>query len=662
MEFIFMTLLLFGTAFAPGGSDSSDDDIDSIPDDDLTPDTSLLGTEAGDILDFDDFDGDTLEDATVETLAGDDLIDFLDQADVDAFAAGDVDTPESRINIVNSTINAGEGDDTIRASLDGSAINAGDGDDVVTVLGANDAEVSGGNGNDTITIAQAASDGIAVGGDDGDDIIDVTAAENVDVKGGLGNDTISFSGTSPTGTGYTQEVTGNNGEDTINYSGSGFASDSQTPIATGGEGADTFNLTIDEVIDPATVPATDISDDGTINLSTLTITDFEAGEDVLVIDGDAQGDDFTLTNANLTVDDALGDGTGSSIELTYESDTQATRIVSIGLAEAQLSWDDVTFSGEQIPTLTQTDAPTAEPFVFTEGDDEFVSGRDEGAFTGDTLDLGAGNDTLDLLTAADADQDSTFTAEATTFTGGEGNDAISVDLQNVRIEGNEGDDTIVARNANNTTVDGGAGSDTITVTANDSDPVTVLGGDGDDTITAVDIDNGSVDGGEGDDLITFSGEIEGGAGYVINVTGGAGEDTLAFERGAITEDIFSAQTILGGEDADRFELTLNEGSSDVSDGIDEVDGTYTLEVVNIGDFVTAEDVVVIDGTSQGDAFTLATARLETVAGADGDETSLILRYESDTELNREVVIGFGTAAVTFDDIAFVGSETPVIQA
>jgi Ca2+-binding RTX toxin-like protein len=307
-------------------------------------------------------------------------------------------------------------------------------------------------------------------------------------------------------------------------------------------------------------------------------------------------------------------------------------------------------------------------FEFTDGDDVFIAGTTEAEFTGDTVDMGAGNDTFDLLTSepvlvegAEGPNTIDFGIPATTVSGGDGDDVIMLRPQNITVEGNDGNDTIVAVNAAGATIDGGAGNDMITVTNPATSGVTVRGGEGEDIIDATQFDNGSVDGGAGNDTISFNGGNQGGAGYVKFVSGGEGDDTLNYVQGAPTNGTFEASTVTGDAGADTFNLTINEGE-DFTDA-PPIDETQTLPLINIGDFTTGEDMLVIDATSASDAFNLTTARLDAPdEDSESDQTSLILRYESDTEADRDVVIQLGTGPVVWDDISLIGVETPLLIA
>jgi hypothetical protein len=211
-------------------------------------------------------------------------------------------------------------------------------------------------------------------------------------------------------------------------------------------------------------------------------------------------------------------------------------------------------------------------------------------------------------------------------------------------------------------VNGGDGNDTLTGTQFSSDGLRLLGGAGDDIIDGRGIENGGISGGDGNDDITFAGTRDGGAGYVMSADGGAGDDTIRWVGGAL-ETRLDPSFMTGGEGADTFELILNQGAEFGENDGDPMlsdDGTAQLNSIDISDFDNSEDIIIVDGTASSDAYTFSTARLETFTDRfEEPYTALILRYESDTEDNRDVVVGLGTGAVTLDDITFTGGQTPM---
>ncbi|MGR3377356.1 calcium-binding protein [Salipiger abyssi] len=278
-----------------------------------------------------------------------------------------------------------------------------------------------------------------------------------------------------------------------------------------------------------------------------------------------------------------------------------------------------------------------------DNDNIIVSGT---AGTG-LIDGGEGNDLIDIAHGYD-----------TSVTGGDGNDTISFTPGGILVDGGDGDDLI--------TTDGeffGEAS-------------TIHGGDGDDTL-ASDALNTAVYGDAGNDVVMAFSQNWQGTAYYTSFDGGDGDDTIVIEENAITGgdpetgtfDGTYANTvndIFGGAGSDTFQATVNEGMLSESeipdyfiDNVLQEDGTLLLDVTRIADFEPGVDMVLIDGDPLDDGFTLSNARIEYTADAEGNAGSeVILRYESETDSARDVVITLDGATVTWDDIAFSGDQIP----
>jgi hypothetical protein len=149
-----------------------------------------------------------------------------------------------------------------------------------------------------------------------------------------------------------------------------------------------------------------------------------------------------------------------------------------------------------------------------QGNDTLVlSASNGGAFLNGNM----GNDVLTAIAAA--------TYSASSLLGGQGNDNITlgsataaVVAQGVRLEGNDGTDTItvaaLAGGSVGVTATGGSGNDTITA-ATAAIATALFGGDGNDTVTSDATGTGSISGGEGVDTLAVS---AGGGGTSIDVT------------------------------------------------------------------------------------------------------------------------------------------------
>ena len=120
---------------------------------------------------------------------------------------------------------------------------------------------------------------------------------------------------------------------------------------TGGDGADIFDLIVAPGgSDIPDTPPTAISmlADGTVQVDIGTITDFSAGEDLLLIDGATNASQFTL--AAIELEETAPDGAPLStvVRLVYEIDATdvANRDVILTLSGASgLTVDDVIVTG-----------------------------------------------------------------------------------------------------------------------------------------------------------------------------------------------------------------------------------------------------------------------------------------------------------------------------
>lgn len=333
------------------------------------------------------------------------------------------------------------------------------------------------------------------------------------------------------------------------------------------------------------------------------------------------------------------------------------------------------FSGDEAKASTEPDPePDPSPDPEPEPDTGLVSsgtvangsGSDE-TFTGDpdgdgqiddaTVNAGGGNDILDFY----IDEENGFTGE----------DPFPADVSGGSFNGEDGDDVISIFSTGGSTVSGGAGDDTITgvmmggeVYGNEGDDLIevsdysapnlfVDGGNGNDTIDAGGYEGSTVLGGAGDDEIiirlgTFDHEAD-------LISGGDGNDRIVFDGAPIS---FGAPASAeGGAGADVFDVRTSEGFEPVPAGLanDDVD---TREIVEFPDFEPGTDLLQVEAYTQGDTHALTSARMDEIDGT----TQVVLRYESDTLAEIEVVITLGTTGVTWDDVDFVGAEVPVLVA
>ncbi|APZ51300.1 calcium-binding protein [Salipiger abyssi] len=332
-----------------------------------------------------------------------------------------------------------------------------------------------------------------------------------------------------------------------------------------------------------------------------------------------------------------------------------------------------------------------ETITGTDGDDTIAGGPT------DLMDFivraGAGNDLIEI------EDEALYSGETQTDVRGEsGDDTIFAGslARHFELDGGEDNDNIIVSGTAGTgLIDGGDGNDTISFTpggilvdGGDGDDLittdgeffgevsTIHGGDGDDTL-ASDALNTAVYGDAGNDVVMAFSQNWQGTAYYTSFDGGDGDDTIVIEENAITGgdpetgtfDGTYANTvndIFGGAGSDTFQATVNEGMLSESeipdyfiDNVLQEDGTLLLDVTRIADFEPGVDMLLIDGDPLDDGFTLSNARIEYTADAEGNAGSeVILRYESETDSARDVVITLDGATVTWDDIAFSGDQIP----
>jgi Ca2+-binding RTX toxin-like protein len=304
----------------------------------------------------------------------------------------------------------------------------------------------------------------------------------------------------------------------------------------------------------------------------------------------------------------------------------------------------------------------------TEGDDhiKLIEGDPVDDAGPVTITGGDGDDLLDLFdptaSPSDIEPSSSYVYTNAFIDGGDGDDTISVSAYFSTINGGDGDDVINIFGVGGSSIfNGGDGNDTITGYSLYQDSTYIVGGAGDDVIDVTGMDNVGANGGTGDDHILVSGANQIGAGYNIFANGSEGEDTISFIGSAVTEsDHFEAMSVHGGAGADLFELTFDEGGEIPTDRGIVITDPAVLDLIVLDDFVPGEDHISIEPTTLNSAFDITQARLEEDAST--GTTELIISYESDTEIDREVVITINALGVSFDDITFVGVEEASLTA
>ena len=289
-------------------------------------------------------------------------------------------------------------------------------------------------------------------------------------------------------------------------------------------------------------------------------------------------------------------------------------------------------------------------FQGTAGDDIFEFPEEFDRVIGIEISAAAGDDIIDLLdpSGEQASFNSDYITQGT-FSGGDGNDTIRVASTNSTVSGGSSDDVIYVESAAETLITGDAGDDSISG-FQVSDLVSIEGGAGNDTIDAREMSTVIANGGEDDDQIYITARALAGTGYTTFADGGAGDDTIFVEGEAFPLTGIHAINAAGGTGSDVFDLTFDEGSLTTN--------TASWGAVSINDFEPSVDMVIVELQILNASFEVTEARLEEDAST--GITQLIISYESDTELDRDVSIVIQATGVTWDDITFEGDNVPPV--
>ena len=316
MELALLSMLLLGASlpvFASFGGSAAEDPPDPDADSQRTTDDDDAGARPN-LLDFAEDDGpaatadaagadgkvppdhaggpgnDTLTgtgDDVVRGRSGDDSLTGFDDAEVWGGTGDDqVDVfGDYGLATDGSVGHGGQGDDTLRAEGYGALVQGDRGDDTLYV--AQDAFGNGGRGDDTVRVSEDATGRGGRGEDlmlatDGGDAFGgagrdfMVASTGTDVFGGQGDDWISVHGDFYPPHGDTSDAFGGAGDDLFAMS--------RGAIATGGEGADNFVVFARETLNENPFPD-----------ARVTISDFDAATDRILVDVDQPVTSFTLT-------------------------------------------------------------------------------------------------------------------------------------------------------------------------------------------------------------------------------------------------------------------------------------------------------------------------------------------------------------------------------
>ncbi len=626
------------------------------------------------------------------TIAGGadaDTFNFNAGSDVGITVAGNAGDDDFNVNVVNANagIDGDGGDDTLNFDTLATAVSltldaASDGfdgdallnsiaaffdidtfigtssDDAFAVNAAGAADISAGEGADTITLAGDLSGTVL--GEDGADIFNVTAAQTLaDLQGQGGDDSFTFSAAVADGT-----LAGGADADTFTF----LAGSDVATTAAGNAGDDAFQV---NAANASLVTDGDAGDD------TLTFAGF-AGPVNVDLAAAADGFDGTVTGVIGSFDD-IDNVVGSAADDTFTVSAAGSADLVGGAGAdtfnlaADLSGSVAGDGGADIVNITA--AQTSADVATGGGDDVFnlsatVGGTLAGDAANDTFNFNAGSD---VASAAGGAGDDTFAVNAgnagLAIEGGAGTNqltlaglgtAATLNLSATAAEGFGGDVAtgIVGSFNDISEFEATALNDTVNITA--AGAANVAAGDGADTFNIAGDLTGSAAGDDGAD--------------VFNVTGA---QTLADLRGDAGDDVFNVSAAMGGVaagDADNDTFNLNAGSDVVG-----LDGGAGDDIFNVN---VANSSAVIDGAAGDDTLSFATlgsgvdvtlAAAGTTDGFDGSEAGLTVLSFADidnltTTANDDTITVSAagaadlTAGAGADTINLAGDLTGVVLA
>ncbi|MBW3042877.1 DUF4214 domain-containing protein [Prochlorococcus marinus] len=468
------------------------------------------------------------------------------------------------------------------------------------VGGSVDLTVTGGAGNDSLTLTANTGQNLSVSGGAGDDTITNTALAITDtVDGGDGTDTIVTNNAVAIVLDNATRTTFTNVEAiTINNEFDGSLS---TQLIA--ESIDTVNLTLANanIIDSAET-ITGGAGSFTVNIGNTST--------------DANG----VLAAALTVADT-GSATTDSLTIANKAKTSAGANVDIFGATAFTStgYENVT-----IDTGTGSGADQLDITTLTITPDSITG-------TAVSLTL-TGTNAIDIATSLTTTATGLMTVDASGLTAQDtGTDTlvISVTAQGTSgtasITGSSGEDTIIVGNFAST-IKGGDGNDSLVGgTANDA----IYGGDGNDTITGSG-GNDIYDGGAGDDSFTVQGTS-------VNLDAGSGNDTVNMDA-----TLSSGDTVKGGAGTDILAID-SAATATSSEG---VTGFETLRV----DSELSQDMVQFTNNSGFTRIEMNHAGTVSITNASNTVTEFSVRDQGASD------------TTTFDRLLDNSSNTLTVQA
>ena len=394
-------------------------------------------------------------------------------------------TGATTLNITGTTaINVG----TLAAikTLDGSKHVPTDNVGITATLSASAVTVSGGAGNDSITISSTGSDNVAGGG--GNDTIVFSNAGGLSltdtIDGGAGTDTLRA---------VTADLTGISGSAPASFLITNVETLQATNAFTGTLRAPNISASVNRVNLAPIATGTAVGG-GTIvgPAGAFTVALGGTATGVTYVAGDALNAGLTITATGTATTDSL---TLNNVLLTNQAGGSALNVFA-NQSVAINGYESVTLSTGTVGGVANTiTALTVTPDIGGTAR-VTVSGANGLTFAGvvsaDSLDASALSGAISMANVANtattvrggtgSDTLRGNAALANSITGGAGDDAITGGAGNDTLVGGDGVDTLTA-NAGNDSISGGVGNDTIVMGGNLSSGDTIDGGDGTDTMT-----------------------------------------------------------------------------------------------------------------------------------------------------------------------------------
>ncbi|WP_425037329.1 calcium-binding protein [Primorskyibacter sp. S187A] len=334
-----------------GDGDSSDDDGMPADPEPPTPGddgTAFLvgsgevvtGTSGNDVFVADPA-VETAAGSTINAGAGDDIIQFPivpGPSDAGAFSG---------------EINGEAGNDRILVDAEEVDVNGGTGDDTISGEVIGGSEISGGAGDDDITITSIPGDNATITGDAGDDRLDLRTRGDITsliASGGAGDDTIITDGVVLGGTGYVLQTDGGAGDDTLIHEVDTFLtsndlSDILSPSSmSGGAGTDTFEIA---AVSLGGVFSEGPDDPEEITTALINITDFAPQDETIEFDlaGLASNDSAAIT---VTEDEDAGTTT---VTLDIEKPNGPDQEIVVTLNATGLTANNIVTSGGPVTPI-----------------------------------------------------------------------------------------------------------------------------------------------------------------------------------------------------------------------------------------------------------------------------------------------------------------------